>query len=105
MAENEWELVSPEGAVQIEKGRVNRHPEDLMGKTVLLHWNGKHNGDIFLNRVGELILEGSRDTRIIKGWEAVPATKQISQNPAASKLIAQKLSSLMPDIVIGAPGD
>ena len=99
-----WELVNPEGVVQIEHKKVTPHPRDLTGKTLLLHWNGKHNGDIFLNRIGALFNERVKGLNIKKGWEIFPDTQQ-SQSPEKSKTIAQKLSSLKPDIVIGSTAD
>ncbi|MFC1958960.1 hypothetical protein ACFLV6_03515 [Chloroflexota bacterium] len=105
MKTNTWELVNPEGVVQIEQNKVNPHPKELTGKTLLLHWNGKHNGDIFLNRIGDLFNEKIKDLKIIKGWEAIPDTKQTSQNQERSKITSQKLASLKPDIVIFATAD
>ena len=104
MKTNTWELVNPEGVVRIEQKKVTPHPKDLTGKTLLLHWNGKHNGDIFLNRISELFYEKVKDLKIIKGWEAFPDAQQ-SQNRERSKTIAQKLASLKPDIVIAATAD
>ena len=104
MKKNTWELVDPEGVIQIEQNKVNLHPKELTGKTLLLYWNGKHNGDIFLNRVGELFNEKVKDLKIIKGWEVIPDTQQ-SQNQEGSKIIAQKLALLKSDIVIGATAD
>ncbi|MFC1915115.1 hypothetical protein ACFLW4_00230 [Chloroflexota bacterium] len=100
-----WELINPEGIVQLEPFKVNFHPRNLEGKTVLLHWNGKHNGNVFLNRIGELFTEKVEDLKIIKSWEIDADTAQISRNPKMSEEIAQKLAHFKPDIVIGAQGD
>jgi len=35
--------------------KINAHPASLEGKTVLLRWNGKFNGDKYLTRLGELL--------------------------------------------------
>ena len=104
MKTNTWELVNPEGVVRIEQKKVTPHPNDLTGKTLLLHWNGKHNGDIFLNRIGELFNEKVKDLKIKNGWEVFPDTQQ-SQSQEKRKIIAQKLASLKPDIVIGSTAD
>ena len=53
----EWELLNPEGVIQVKPMKVNPHPATLEGKTVVLRWNGKHNGNNFLNRVAELLAE------------------------------------------------
>lgn len=100
-----WELVSPEGRVNIKPFNLNPHPKKLSGKTVLLRWNGKHNGDIFLNRVAELFTESVEGVKIIKSWEVAPETMATSLHPETSKEFARKLADYDPDIVIGSQGD
>jgi len=100
-----WQFVNPEGLTQIEESKVNPHPGDLTGKTVLLRWNGKHNGDVFLNRIGELITEEVKDVKVIKAWEVHPSTKMAEQKSEASKATARMLAELKPDIVIGSQAD
>ncbi len=34
-----WDLIIPEGAVNIEPMKVNPHPSSLVGKTIMLRWN------------------------------------------------------------------
>ena len=91
--------------IQIEQNKITPHPKELAGKTLLLHWNGKHNGDVFLNRLGELFNEKLKDVKVIKDWEAIPDIEQASQSQERSKQITQKLASLKPDIVVGATAD
>ena len=43
----EWKLVNPEGVVVVEPVEISPRITSLEGKTVLLRWNGKHNGDNF----------------------------------------------------------
>jgi len=106
MAElRKWELVIPERTVLIEAGKENPHTTDLKGKTVVLQWNGKHNGDVFLNRISELLAEKVKDLTIIKRWEIEPDTKRISADSDTSKKAAQKLAERKPDMVIAAQGD
>lgn len=100
-----WELINPEGTVKFTPMEVNCRPATLEGKTVMLRWNGKHNGDNFLNRVAELLTAQVKGVRIIKSWEVVPETANMSRNPALSKGWAEKLAPLKPDIVIGSTGD
>ena len=104
-AAQEWTLVNPEGVIKIEPMKVNPHPTSLEGKTVLLRWNGKHNGDNFLNRIAELLTQELKSVKIIKSWEVAPETAIIAGNPDRSKQIVQKLSSPRPDIVIGSQCD
>ena len=42
------------------------------GKRIGLLWNSKPNGDFFLNRVAELLVERYKDIKIIKFWEVDP---------------------------------
>lgn len=100
-----WQFVNPEGLAQIEETKVTPHPGDLAGKTVLLRWNGKHNGDVFLTRIGELMTEKVKDVRVIKAWEVHPSSKATEQKSEASKATARMLAQLKPDIVIGSQGD
>jgi hypothetical protein len=100
-----WKLVSPEAVVQIDATPVNPHPRDLSGKRVVLYWNGKPNGDLFLNRIGELLIERVDNVKVIKAWEVFPSSKQTDSTADASRACAQELAGLNPDLVIGAPGD
>ena len=104
-AVQQWELINPEGVVKIEPMQVNPHPSTLEGKTVMLRWNGKHNGDLFLDRVGELLSEKVKDVKIVKSWEVAIETAEISQNENKSKQFIQKLAAFKPDIVIGSQCD
>ena len=101
-----WELVNPEGVIRIEPMKVNLHPPTLEGKTVMLRWNGKHNGDNFLNRVAELLRERVKDVKIIKSWEVAPETVDpISGSQERSMALMKKLAASKPDLVIGSQAD
>lgn len=104
-AVQQWELINPEGVVKIEPMKINLHPSTLQGKTVMLRWNGKANGDHFLNRVAELLAEKVKDVKIIKSWEVALETADISQNEGKSKQFVKKLATFKPDIVIGSQCD
>jgi len=103
--QTKWKLVSPEAFVEMEADPVNQHPKDLFGKTVVLYWNGKPNGDVFLNRIGELLTERVNHVKVIKAWEVRPCTKRTDPTTEASKTAAEELAGFKPDLVIGAPGD
>ena len=103
--QTKWKLVNPEALVQIEADQVNPHPKDLSGKTVVLYWNGKPNGDLFLNRIGELLIEKVDNVKVVKAWEVRPSTKRTDPTGEASRTTAKELASLNPDLIIGAPGD
>ena len=103
--QDKWVLINPEGTIQLETVSARPRPKSLEEKTVLLRWNGKHNGDLFLNRIGELLVENVKDVKIVKAWEAISETKIITSNANKSEELAKKLSELKPDISIGAQGD
>jgi hypothetical protein len=100
-----WKLVNPEGLVQIPELKINPHPKELAGKTVVLYWNLKHNGDVLLSHVGKLLAERVPGVKVIKGWEAAPATKRVTSTPATSRELARELADLKPDIVLGSSAD
>jgi hypothetical protein len=100
-----WKLVNPEALVQIVADQVNPHPKELSGKTVVLYWNGKPNGDLFLNRIGELFIERVNNVKVIRAWEVRPTTKRTDPTFEASRATARELAGLNPDLVVGAPGD
>lgn len=85
--------------------KINPHPAALEGKTALLRWNGKYNGDKFLSRVGELLAEQVKNAKIIKMWEVDPPTAIISKKAEVSDQIAAKIATFKPDIVIAAQAD
>jgi hypothetical protein len=104
-AVQEWGLVNPEGVAKIEPMSVNPHPKTLVGKTVVLRANGKHNSDNFLDRIAEFLEKEVKDVEIIKTWKVVPETNTSSQNPEESKKFAQKIASLKPDLIIASQAD
>jgi flagellar basal body-associated protein FliL len=85
--------------------KLNPHPITLEGKTVLLRWNGKYNGDRFLSRVGELMTQQVKDVKIIKMWEVDKSTAAISKNAEVSEQVAVSIAKLKPDLVIAAQAD
>ena len=105
MQQGKWELISPAGFVPAALAGINARPSSLDGRTVLLRWNGKHNGDVFLSRIGERLAERGKQANIVKLWEVLPETSHTSQNAEPSRKLAAQIAALKPDIVIGAPGD
>ena len=99
-----WELVNPQGAaVEVEKVDITPHPDTLEGKTIALRWNGKAGGDIFLDRVAELLVEQVADVDVIKLYEELPETVFCCQ--AAPADMFDNIAALQPDLVIGAQAD
>ena len=101
----QWELISPEGVAKIEPMKINLHPTTLQGKTVVLRWNGKQNGDKFLNQVAELLAKNVKDVKVLKDYERVHQHNTISQNQDQSMQVAKEIAAMKPDIVIGSQAD
>ena len=101
------EVLNPEGVVQVEPTvKLNPHPSTLEGKTVMLRWNGKHNGDRFLNRIGELLTKEIKGVKVIKSWEVAPDTVEpITGSQERSMELMKKLAAYKPDLVIGSQAD
>lgn len=85
--------------------KLNPHPSSLEGKTVLLRWNGKYNGDKFLARVGELLAQQVQGVKVIRLWEMDSTTAAISKNKEMSEEVAGKMAKLKPDLVIASQAD
>jgi len=102
-----FEILNPEGVIQIEPTvKLNPHPSTLEGKTIMLRWNGKHNGDRFLNRIAELLTKEIKGVRIIKSWEVAPETVEpITGSEERSMELMKKLAAYKPDLVIGSQAD
>jgi ABC-type glycerol-3-phosphate transport system substrate-binding protein len=85
--------------------KIDPHPSTLEGKTVVLRWNGKFNGDNFLNRIAELFTEKIKGVRVIKMWEVDRDTAVISDSLEKSEKITAEIAEQKPDIVISAQAD
>ena len=94
-----------EEGIKVGPVKMVSHPSTLEGKTVLLRWNGKPNGDNFLNRVAELLTDQVKGVKIIKMWEVDKSTAIISGSLEKSEEFTEKITRLKPDIVISAQAD
>jgi hypothetical protein len=94
-----------EKAPKVGPVKINAHPASLEGKTVLLRWNGKMNGDKFLTCVGEHLTQQVKNVKIIKLWEVDKNTAAISKDLQASEQVAATIAKLKPDLVIAAQCD
>ncbi|HEY3277107.1 MAG TPA: hypothetical protein VGJ94_10840 [Syntrophorhabdaceae bacterium] len=104
-AVQEWTLVNPEGVVNIPPMKLTAHPSTLDGKTIVLQWNGKTNGDNFMATIEKMLTQQFKNIKIIKAWELAPELKTISQGQAVSQKIADKIASMKPDLVISTQAD
>lgn len=104
-AAQEWELVNPEGVAQIVPMQPAPRLTSLEGKTVVLRWNGKPNGNVALDRVAELLTAQVKNVKIIKAYETNPEISMISHTLEKSREIAKKLAAKNPDLVIASQAD
>jgi hypothetical protein len=98
-------VAKEEKAPKVGPVKLNPHPASLEGKTVLLRWNGKFNGDKYLIRVGELLSQQVKNVKIVKLWEMDKNTAAISKDLQASEQVAATIAKLKPDLVIAAQAD
>jgi hypothetical protein len=84
---------------------LNAHPKSLEGKTVVLRWNSKFNGDKFLDRLGELLIQKVPKVKIVKMYLVDPSTVVVSKSMEESQGIAARIAERKPDIVIASQAD
>jgi hypothetical protein len=84
---------------------INAHPKTLEGKTVLLRWNEKMNGDKYLTCVAELLTKQVKNVKVIKLWELDKSTAAISKDLQESEKVATTVARLKPDLVIASQAD
>jgi hypothetical protein len=101
----EWELINPAGTIAITPVKPAPRLSTLEGKTVVLRWNGKHNGNNFLDRVAELLAEKVPGAKVVKLYEVDKSTVKISGSNAESARIAKVIKELKGDLVIGSQAD
>ncbi len=101
----EWELVTPNGVVQ--KATINPAPRinSLAGKTVVVRWNGKHNGDVYAKRVGELLKQKEPTVNVIIAHEVDPGTAKITSTVAEATRVSKVIMGMKPDLVIANQAD
>jgi hypothetical protein len=99
------EAASDKQIPQIGPVKINAHPASLQGKTVVLRWNGKMNGDKFLTRFAELLTQQVKNIKVVKMWEVDKSTAAVSKNLDESVAVAQKIAALKPAIVIASQAD
>jgi hypothetical protein len=101
----QWELVNPAGVIKITPIKMPPRISTLEGKTIGLKWNMKPGGNIFLDRVAELLKEKVPSAKIIKFYEVEPTTVPQSANMDVADQKARIIAKYKPDIVIGSQCD
>ena len=96
---------SGKAEVTVGQVKMNPHPASLEGKTVVLRWNSKFNGDKFLDRVAELLTQKAPGVKIVKMYRVDPSTAVVAEKMEDSLKIADKIVAQKPDIVIASQAD
>jgi hypothetical protein len=100
-----WEIINPEGTIEIKTAKLAPRLDTLEGKTLLLRWNFKHNGNHYLDRLSELLTERVPSAKVIKIYEVDGSTINQSGSMEDSARLAKVIASFKPDLVIAAQGD
>jgi ABC-type Fe3+-hydroxamate transport system substrate-binding protein len=100
----EWEVIVPTG--EIEKSVIEPAPRinSLEGKTVVLRWNGKNNGNLFLDRLAVLMEKNYPKTKVIKSYTD-SNLNTITGSQAQSMFVTNAITAMKPDLVIAAQAD
>lgn len=104
-AVQEWELVIPTGVIEQAQIDPAKRITDLKGKTIVLRWNGKNNGDLALDRLADLLAKDYPSAKIIKSYVQDPSLNSITGHVGESQRVANVIKGLGPDIVIAAQAD
>jgi hypothetical protein len=94
----EWEIINPAGTIDIQPIKPAPRLASLEGKTIVLRWNSKHNGDNFLNRIAELLAEKVPSAKVIKLYEVDKSTIRTSSSNQESQRIANVIKGLKADL-------
>ena len=101
----EWEMVNPAGVFIKPSIAPAKRISTLDGKTIALRWNSKHNGDIVLNHLAELLAKKYPTAKILKTYEMDPTLNKLAGSNAESERIAKTIVGMKPDIVIASQCD
>jgi len=97
------DVYCPTGAVITkEYSDIASRVSTLEGRRIGLLWNGKPNGDIFLDRVAEILEKRCKDIKIIKFWKVDPEHTALS-NKYSEETLDRIANSA--DIVIASQAD
>ena len=97
------DVYCPTGAVITkEYSDIASRVRTLEGIRIGLLWNGKPNGDIFLDRIAEILEKKYKDIELIKFWKVDPEHTALS-NKYSEETLDRIANSA--DIVIASQGD
>jgi len=79
MANNKIVVLDPTSKGKVKEAKVAKRPISLEGKTVGIVWNGKLGGNAFLERLGELLIERFRLSKILKLYAKADVTSSLPE--------------------------
>ena len=103
--EQGWEVLNPSGSIEVRTATPAPRLTTLEGKTVLLRWNFKHNGNHYLDRIAERLGEKVPSAKVIKLYEIDRSTISQSGSLEDSARLAGVVAGFKPDLVISAHAD
>ncbi len=101
MEQSEMKVMNPVAERQVKKARLASRFAVLDGKRVGLFWNGKPNGDRFLESIANALGSRFPGLRTVKMWETVPESRTVYGNSAENL----KRMSQCADFIVSASGD
>ena len=101
MDKQEWVLLNPTAEVESDNFKISARLPDLKGKTIGLYWNGKPNGDVFLNEVAHHLSARFDGLKIVRIWELKPETKTVYGNSTDNLEFMARNA----DFIMGASAD
>ncbi len=107
-AAQKTELISPAGIVAVKQVDAVPHDGSLEGKRIVLRWNGKPNGDVFLDRVAELLEAKYKTATVVRAYRENPKTGIGAKEDiivGGSEGQTKMIMAMKPDIVIASQAD
>lgn len=104
-APQEWEVYNPAGVIEKATVKPAGRLTSLDGKTIVLRWNGKNNGDVALNKLAELLAKKAPTAKIVKSYELDASINKIAGSPGESERINKVIMGHKPDLVIASQAD
>ena len=101
----DWEVLNPSGSIEVRTATLAPRLTTLEGKTILLRWNFKHNGNHYLDRIAERLGEKVPSAKVIKLYEMDRSTISQRGSLEDSARLAGVVAGLKPDLVISAHAD
>ena len=101
----DWEVLNPSGSIEVRTATLAPRLTTLEGKTILLRWNFKHNGNHYLDRIAERLGEKVPSAKVIKLYEMDRSTISQSGSLEDSARLAGVVAGFKPDLVISAHAD